>query len=403
MEFDFNTYVKKMVSKEDIDQYSKELENIKKKFSQGYPELCWYDMGKYVDNQELKRMIQQADDLKRISDVILIIGIGGSSMGAQATIQALSPYFRRRRPEIIFVGNDLSSEYLIDLQNYLREKDVSIHVVSKSGNTMEVITVFELFQSWMYKKYSTEEVKRRIVVTTSSYDGKLMYYATKYGYEKFHIPNVISGRYSLFTPATLFSMALADIDIISFLRGAKEGRIYLNQAGIYAMLRRIFFDHGKVIEGFAVYEPKLSKMVEWTKQLFAESEGKNEKGILPVKLIYTRDLHSLGQFIQEGNPILFESTISIMKTRTFQVEKYQETLSNINHIIEKSICQAHLDAKCPTLLMKIEELDAYHLGELAMFFMMSAAMSSYLFHVNPFDQPGVTKYKEIVGKNLRSI
>lgn len=314
MEFDFNTYVKKLVKKEEINEYSKELDTIKEKFYRGLNELCWYDMNKYVDNKELKKMLNLASELRRISDVILIIGIGGSSMGAQALIQAMSPYFKKSRPEIIFVGTDLSSEYLIDLQHYLKEKDVSINVISKSGNTMEVLTVFELFQSWMYKKYSEDEVKRRIVVTTSSYDGKLAYYATKHEYHKFHIPNVISGRYSILTPATLLPMALAGLDIISFLKGAKEGRMYLNQAGIYAMLRRIFFDQGKVIEGFAIYEPKLSKFVEWTKQLFAESEGKEHKGILPIKLIYTRDLHSLGQFIQEGNPIVFETVISIDRT-----------------------------------------------------------------------------------------
>ncbi len=403
MEFDFNTYVKKLVKKEEMNEYSKELDSIKEKFYRGLNELCWYDMNKYVDNKELKKMMNLALELRRISDVILIIGIGGSSMGAQALIQAMSSYFKKSRPEIIFVGTDLSSEYLIDLQHYLKEKDVSINVISKSGNTMEVLTVFELFQSWMYKKYSDEEVRRRIVVTTSSYDGKLAYYATKHEYHKFHIPNVISGRYSILTPATLFPMVLAGLDIISFLKGAKEGRMYLNQAGIYAMLRRIFFDQGKVIEGFAIYEPKLSKFVEWTKQVFAESEGKDHKGILPIKLIYTRDLHSLGQFIQEGNPIVFETVISIDRTRTFKVDKYQETLSNINHTVEKSVCQAHLDGGCPTLIIKIGGLDEHSFGELAMFFMMSAAMSSYLFHVNPFDQPGVTKYKEIVGQSLRNL
>ncbi len=403
MEFDFNTYVKKLVQKEEIDQYSQELDHIKGKFSRGLNELCWYDMNRYVDNQELKKMITLAKELRNISDVILIIGIGGSSMGSQAMIQALNPYFKKSKPEIIFVGTDLSSEYLIDSQKYLMEKDVSINVISKSGNTMEVLTVFELFQSWMYKKYSDEEVKRRIVVTTSSYDGKLAYYATKNGYENLHIPNVISGRYSILTAATLFPMALANLDIVSFLKGAKEGRMYLNQAGIYAMLRRIFFEQGKRVEGFAIYEPKLSKFVEWTKQVFAESEGKDKKGILPMKLIYTRDLHSLGQFIQEGNPIIFETVISIDRTRTFQVDKYKETLSNINHTVEKSVCQAHLEGNCPTLFIKIDGLDEHSFGELAMFFMMSAAMSSYLFHVNPFDQPGVTKYKEMIGQNLRNL
>ncbi|MBS7021477.1 MAG: glucose-6-phosphate isomerase [Firmicutes bacterium] len=403
MEFDFNTYVKKVVKKEEIQKYTEELESIKEKFHKSLPELCWYDMKRYVDNKELKKLISLANDFRCISDVILIIGIGGSSMGAQAMIQALSPYIKKSHPEIIFVGTDLSSEYLIDLQKYLQNKDVTINVISKSGNTMEVLTVFELFHSWMYKKYSDEEVKRRIVVTTSSYDGKLAYYATKYQYQKLNIPSQISGRYSILTPATLFPMALAGFDIVEFLKGAKEGRMMINQAGIYAMLRRIFFEQGKMIEGFAVYEPKLSHFVEWIKQLFAESEGKDKKGIFPMKLIYTRDLHSLGQFIQEGNPIIFETILSVDRTRTFQVEKYNETLSTINHTVEKSVCLAHLEAGCPSLFVKFDGLEEHSLGEAVMFFMISAAMSSYLFHVNPFNHPGVTKYKDIVGEKLKNL
>ena len=401
MKFDFNTYTKDYIDGEEIKKYATKMSEIKQKFEQNLKELEWFQMSEYIDNLELKEMKEIASQLKENTDVLLVVGIGGSYMGSRAILSALKPYFDHTGIEIIYVGTSLSSYYYTDLLKYLKDKRVSMNVISKSGNTMETITMYQLLMQMMKKRYSKKELRRRIFITTNIHDGKLLEEAKENSYRTFFIPDAIPGRYSCLTPATLFPLAVADIDIIEFLKGAKEGRMQVNYASIYAMVRQILFTKEKVVEAFTVYEPKLSYFTEWIKQLFAESEGKDCRGILPITVVNTRDLHSLGQFIAEGNPILFETVIDLEKTCDVMLTKYHETLEEINHVVQEQVCIAHQETGCPTNIIQIPSLTEYHLGEACMFFMMSAAMSAYLMGVDPFNQPGVSKYKELVAQSLR--
>lgn len=401
MKFDFNKYTKDYIDSDVIKEYAGKVGNIKKRFETNSKELEWFNMNEYVDNEELKEIIELSTKLKDNTDVLLVIGIGGSYMGSKAMISALTQYFKKNEIEIIFVGTSLSSSYYQDLMNYLKDKRVSINVISKSGNTMEIIITYDLIMKMMNKRYSKKELRSRIIVTTNIHDGKLLDIAKNNGYRTFFIPDNIGGRYSILTPVTLFPMAVAGFDIIKFLQGAKEGRGHINHASIYAMVRTILKDRERIVEAYTVYEPKLNYFTEWLKQLFAETEGKDCKGILPISIINTRDLHSMGQFIQEGNPILFETVINIENTAEVIIDKYNEKLSDINNIVMEAVASAHYESGSPTNIITIEEINEYNLGEACMFFMMSSSISAYLIDVNPFNQPGVEKYKQIVAQNLR--
>lgn len=401
MKFDFNTYTKDYIDADVIKTYAAKTTSVKKKFEINCDELKWYHMNEYVDNMELKEMIELGKQLKETTDVLLVIGIGGSYAGAHAIYDALKPYFHRTHPEILFLGTNLSSRYLQDLFVYLKDKRVSMNVISKSGNTMETMITYQILMTMMQKRYSKKELKKRIFITTNIHQGKLLESAKKYGYRTFFVPDHISGRYSVLTPVALFPMAVAGFDIISFLTGAKEGRMHLNYASIYAMVRTIFFKRERMVEAFTIYEPKLAMFTEWLKQLFAESEGKDCKGILPIGVMNPRDLHSLGQFISEGNPILFETVLKIEDGPDLFLPKYQEHLREINHLVLDKVCEAHKLSGCPSNVITIESLDEYHLGEACMFFMMAAALSAYLIDVDPFTQPGVETYKELLAKELR--
>lgn len=401
MKFDFNTYTKEYIDNEAIKKYASKANEIKKKFETNLKELKWFQMSEYVDNAELKEIKELAVHLKETTDVLLVVGIGGSYMGTQAILSAMLPYFKKTQPEIIFVGTSLSSEYYYDLMEYLKDKRVSINVISKSGNTMETITTYDLLMKAMHKKYTKKELKKRIYITTNIHQGKLLEEAKKNGYRTFFIPDDIGGRYSILTPVSLFPLAVAGIDIIEFLKGAKEGRMYLNYASIYAMVRTILYERERTIEAFTVYEPKLYYFTEWLKQLFAESEGKDCKGILPISVVNPRDLHSLGQFIQDGNPCLFETNLYVDTCRTVTLEKYHEPMYDIEQLVLEKVCEAHTMSGSPSNIITLDSISEYHLGEACMFFMMSAAISAYLIDVNPFDQPGVETYKELIAQNLR--
>ncbi len=401
MKFDFNTYTKEYIDNEAIKKYASKANEIKKKFETNLKELKWFQMSEYVDNAELKEIKELAVHLKETTDVLLVVGIGGSYMGTQAILSAMLPYFKKTQPEIIFVGTSLSSEYYYDLMEYLKDKRVSINVISKSGNTMETITTYDLLMKAMHKKYTKKELKKRIYITTNIHQGKLLEEAKKNGYRTFFIPDDIGGRYSILTPVSLFPLAVAGIDIIEFLKGAKEGRMYLNYASIYAMVRTILYERERTVEAFTVYEPKLYYFTEWLKQLFAESEGKDCKGILPISVVNPRDLHSLGQFIQDGNPCLFETNLYVDTCRTVTLEKYHEPMHDIEQLVLEKVCEAHTMSGSPSNIITLDSISEYHLGEACMFFMMSAAISAYLIDVNPFDQPGVETYKELIAQNLR--
>lgn len=399
---DFNKFTSKFITNVDKAKFNKHQKQIAKAFTTG--ELSYLNnLDSFVSKEELNTIINVSDYIKDHCDVFIVIGVGGSYMGSKAIIEALLPTFEKRSPEIIFLGMDLSSDYYKEVIEYIKDKEVIVNVISKSGNTLEPNIAFDIISYIMEGKYSKEELVDRIVITTDKKEGALRKLATKEGYFTLEIPKTIGGRFSVFTSVGLLPLAVAGIDILQLLEGFMSGVEYLPIAIDYAVSREALYKKNKYIEAFTVYNPKLYYFTEWLKQLFAETQGKNGKGILPISNINTRDLHSLGQFLQEGNPIIFETVISIEKAPVIQIAKYNKTLHEINRIAEEKVCVAHYKDKTPSNLIYIEELNEYNLGELIRFFITASIAGAILIDVNPFDQPGVEKYKILIKEALNNI
>ncbi len=352
---------------------------------------------KGIDSSLISKIKEKAKEVKEYSDCLVVIGIGGSFLASKALNAALSSYFEKDAFPIIYAGTTLSSAYMQGLLSYLDKIDFSVNVISKSGNTLETMVTYQLIKEKMQEKYSLEEMKKRIIITTDAKEGKLYQEVEKEGYFSFPFPTNIGGRYSVMTAAHLFPLAFSwDIDLLN--QGYQEGKKYQEQAYTYAVLRRSLFDCGKYVENYSVYEPKLFYFTEWLKQLFAESEGKKQQGILPISTIYTRDLHSLGQFIQEGNKILFETFFQIQNSSFLNYQG--NNLHQMNCTISDSVASAHRQGGVPVHTITLDSICEKTMGEVMYFFMMSAAFSAYLFEVDPFHQEGVEIYKQEIKKSV---
>lgn len=350
-----------------------------------------YDMTGWVDkvSSDVDEMIKKVEEVKSHSKALVVIGIGGSYLGSKALYDMFSNYFTNDF-KIYYAGYNLSSNYLSDLVNILKDTDFSINVISKSGNTMEIKLTYSYIKKFMEEKYSKEELQKRIIFTTGD-SGYLHDEAINNGYYTMSIPDNIGGRYSMMTPAHLFPLAF-NIDIKKLIEGYNDGDKYIDDAYNYATNRFMLFNDKKYVENFVTFEPKYSMINEWIKQLFGESEGKNKKGVFPTSTVFTRDLHSLGQFIQEGNDILFETFLIIRDNTDFKVEG--KDLEEINNNIIDAVRIAHYKGNVSVNFIEIDELNEYNIGSIIKFFFYSAAFSSILFGVNPFDQPGVEVYKK---------
>ena len=381
--------------------------------------LGWVDLPKNYDKEEFNRIKRVSEKIKSDSDVLLVIGIGGSYLGARAAIEMIGHSFRnnllksdRKSPEIYFVGNNISSTYIMDLFDIIKDKDISINVISKSGTTTEPAIAFRIFKDFLEKKYGKLEASKRIYATTDAKNGALRQLANEEGYETFIIPNDVGGRFSVLTPVGLLPIAVSGIDIDKIIKGAKDAYenfknkdLKVNESYQYAVIRNILHKKGKNIELLVNYEPQLHYIGEWWKQLFGESEGKDNKGIFPSTVDFSTDLHSMGQYIQEGQRILFETVINVEHSRRdITIEKLDvdldelnylagKTLNFINHKATQGTILAHTDGNVPNLVINVPRLDEYNFGYLIYFFEKSCAISGYLLGVNPFDQPGVEAYK----------
>lgn len=389
--FDFSTYMNCSV---DID-----LDQKKNITDRLYHDPMAGFLRHKISNDEIARIEEVANHIKKTSDVLLVIGIGGSFMGSYAIKNMFCSSFSASDTELIYLGTDLSSKYLSEVLEYIKDKKVSVNVISKSGTTLEVRLIYQLIKDELGKRYSKEELRTRIYITTDKKKGKLREEVEKEGYTSFEIPDDIGGRYSLMTSAHLLPLAVMDLDIKSFLSGFEDGLSLIDDAYYYASLRVKLFNYKKYIENFSIYEPRLYYYTEWMKQLFGESEGKNHKGIFPISTVNTRDLHSLGQFIQQGNPIIFETVIQVLHDESISVS--DTNLNQVNHIVSEAVCNAHFQGSTPSILISMDELTIKNIGMLSAFFMLSAAFSAYLFDVNPFDQPGVENYKNEVKKRIQ--
>ncbi|MBK5461521.1 MULTISPECIES: glucose-6-phosphate isomerase [unclassified Peribacillus] len=381
--------------------------------------LGWIDLPANYDKEEFSRIKKAAAKIKDDSDVLLVIGIGGSYLGARAAIEMLQHSFynllhsdKRNTPQIIFVGNNISSTYMQDVMDLLADKDFSINVISKSGTTTEPALAFRIFRKLLEQKYGVEEAKGRIYATTDKEKGALKTVATEEGFQTFVIPDDVGGRYSVLTAVGLLPIAVSGADIDQIMEGAEHARVDFssseladNQAYQYAVVRNVLYNKGKTIEMLINYEPGLQYFSEWWKQLFGESEGKDQKGIFPASANFSTDLHSLGQYVQEGRRDLFETVIKVEKARhEILIEEADNDLDGLNYLAGETVqfvnnkafegtLLAHTDGGVPNLILSVPQLDAYTFGYLVYFFEKACAMSGYLLGVNPFDQPGVEAYK----------
>ncbi|WP_100013209.1 glucose-6-phosphate isomerase [Lentibacillus sediminis] len=382
--------------------------------------LGWLDLPVDYDKEEFTRIQKSAEKIRNDSDVLLVIGIGGSYLGARAALEMLNHPFNtllskeeRNAPQVIFAGHHMSASYMTQLLEVLKDKDVSINVISKSGTTTEPAIAFRIFKNFLEEKYGEEEAKQRIFATTDKQKGALKSSADQAGYETFVIPDDVGGRYSVLTAVGLLPIAVSGISIEAMMEGAAAARNDLaepslsnNPAYQYAAVRNILYNKGKVTELLINYEPSLQYFAEWWKQLFGESEGKDQKGIYPSSANFTTDLHSLGQYIQEGRRNIFETVLHVNESANdLTLEADEENADGLNYLAGKNIHEindkafqgtllAHTDGGVPNLVVEVPRLDAHTFGYLVYFFEKACAISGYLLGVNPFDQPGVEAYKK---------
>ena len=412
------------IDTKEIQEYSKKVKEIHEELQKNKNNedefLGWIDLPENYDKEEFERIKKAAKKIQKDSDVLLVIGIGGSYLGARAVIESLTNSFynmqekgKRKTPQIIYVGNTLSPNYIHDVMELIEDKDFSINVISKSGTTTEPAIAFRIFRELLEAKYDLKEARGRIFVTTDKEKGALKKLAIKENYQTFVIPDNIGGRYSVLTAVGLLPIAVAGIKIDKLMEGARQARekysdssLKYNECYKYAVARNILYGNDKNIEILVNYEPKMHYMTEWWKQLYGESEGKDEKGIFPTGAEFTTDLHSLGQYIQEGRRNLFETVIKINTPENdMKVGLDEDDLDGLNYLTGKSIdyinkkamegtIEAHVVGDVPNILIEMEKLDELNLGKLIYFFELACAMSGKILGVNPFNQPGVEKYKK---------
>lgn len=394
IKFDFKTYVNNYFSSEELTDILNKKKDVISKFSSSNM-IGWT---RELDQETIAEINKTGSYIKNNFDLLVVIGIGGSFLGSYAFDKMFRKYFNDDKFEIIYAGTTLSSKYLDELVNYLKDKNFCINVISKSGTTMETTITYKILKDVLKRKYDSEELKKHIIITTDKESGKLRQEVNKKGYKSFIIPNDIGGRYSFITPAHLLPLSI-NYDIDKIVKGYFHGKRLIDSAYLYAATRYLLFKHGKFIENFSVDEENISYFCEWLKQLFGETEGKNGKGIYPTSTIYTRDLHSLGQFIQDGNKILFETFLRVKDNNNY-IEYDNRNLNEINNVVIDSVIRAHSTGNVPCLEIEMDELNTENIASLIYFFQLAAAFSGYLFEINPFNQPGVEIYKEEVRKSL---
>lgn len=417
-------FAKDFINEEEIKQIKPHVELANEilisKTGAGSDFLGWLSLPEDYDKEEFLRIKSASEKIKKDSEILIVIGIGGSYLGAKAAIEFLSHTFynnlpkeKRIYPEIYFAGTNMSSVYLNHLIDLIGDRDFSVNVISKSGTTTEPAIAFRVFKKMLEEKYGKEEAGKRIYATTDKSKGALKTLAKTEGYETFVVPDNVGGRFSVLTAVGLLPIAAAGIDIDELMRGAKEAmvdyssnKLEENQVLQYAAIRNILHKKGKSLEVMVNYEPRIHYFAEWWKQLFGESEGKDGKGLYPSSADFSADLHSLGQYIQEGRRLFFETVVSIGKPEVeYKIELDEDDLDGLNFVAGKTldyvnkkatdgVILAHIDGGVPNLTVNIPESTPYHLGYAFYFFEKACGVSGYLLGVNPFDQPGVEAYKK---------
>ena len=414
-------YVGKYADKEKFDSMRSEVFAAHKMLAEGTglgsDFLGWLDLPVNYDKDEFRRIKESAEKIKKDSEVLVVLGIGGSYLGARAVIEFIKSnnynLLKKDTPDIYFGGNTISSSAVAELMQLIDGRDFSINVISKSGTTTEPAIAFRIFKEILEKKYGKEEAAKRIYVTTDRQKGALKALADAEGYETFVVPDDVGGRYSVLTAVGLLPIAVAGIDIDALMQGAADAReayasddLDNNDCYRYAAVRNMLYRDGKAIEMLAAYEPSMTLWCEWFKQLFGESEGKDGKGLFPASAIFSTDLHSLGQYIQQGERCLFETVLWVKEPKTDVEIGFEEangdglnfvagkTVHYVNRKAFEGTVLAHTDGDVPNIILEIDKQDEYNLGYMIYFFEKACGLSGYLLGVNPFDQPGVESYKK---------
>jgi glucose-6-phosphate isomerase len=416
--FDYSNALS-FIQQHEVDYFSEFVNTahrmLHEKQGPGSDYLGWVDLPLQYDQEEFARVKQAAQRIRSHSDALIVIGIGGSYLGARSAIEALSHTFHNQmsgNTQVYFAGQNISSTYITHLLELLEGKDISLNVISKSGTTTEPAIAFRILRDYMEKKYGKEEAQKRIFATTDSSKGALKKLADEEGYETFVIPDDVGGRYSVLTPVGLLPIAVAGLDIDQMMAGAAAAARKYNNADLasnesyqYAAVRNALYRKGKTIELLANFEPSLHYVSEWWKQLFGESEGKDQKGLYPASVDFTTDLHSMGQYVQEGRRDLIETVLTVAKPRielTIQEDAGNldglnfiagMTMNEVNRKAAEGTRLAHVDGGVPNLIVELDELNEYTYGEMVYFFEKACGISGLLLGVNPFDQPGVEAYK----------
>ena len=407
----------KLINDEILAGYEKQVatinEMIKNKTGAGNDFLGWVDWPVNYDKEELVRIKKDAQYVREHFDVLVVCGIGGSYLGARCALEALNGLKSPDKLEIIFMGQTFSPNYVAQVLDYLKDKNFAINVISKSGTTTETSISFRLLKELLETKVGKEKARKAIFATTDKARGALKTLCNNEGYATYVLPDDIGGRYSVFTAVGTFPLACAGVDVEALLKGAAQARkeaeslpLKDNQCYQYAMMRDYMYRHNKPVEMYVTYEPQMSQISEWLKQLFGESEGKEHKGLFPSSATFSTDLHSLGQFIQDGTPLLFETIINVKEPKQdVRIPHDDDDLDGLNYLEGKDLAfvnqkafegtlQAHEDGGVPCNVIYLDKLDAYNLGYLFYFFMRACAMSAYMLDINPFNQPGVEVYKK---------
>ena len=414
-------YVGKYADKEKFDSMRSEVSSAHKMLTEGTglgsDFLGWLDLPVNYDKDEFRRIKESAEKIKKDSEVLVVLGIGGSYLGARAVIEFIKSnnynLLKKDTPDIYFGGNTISSSAVAELMQLIDGRDFSINVISKSGTTTEPAIAFRIFKEILEKKYGKEEAAKRIYVTTDRQKGALKALADAEGYETFVVPDDVGGRYSVLTAVGLLPIAVAGIDIDALMQGAADAReayasddLDNNDCYRYAAVRNMLYRDGKAIEMLAAYEPSMTLWCEWFKQLFGESEGKDGKGLFPASAIFSTDLHSLGQYIQQGERCLFETVLWVKEPKTDVEIGFEEangdglnfvagkTVHYVNRKAFEGTVLAHTDGDVPNIILELDKQDEYNLGYMIYFFEKACGLSGYLLGVNPFDQPGVESYKK---------
>ena len=407
----------KCVDEKIFENYQEDVKRINKMINEktgaGNDYLGWADWPLNYDKEEVERMKKDASYVRQNFDILVVCGIGGSYLGARAALEALKGLKSDDKMEIIFMGQTFSPNYVAQVLEYLKGKKFAICVISKSGTTTETSISFRLLKQLLEEQVGKEASKKAIYAVTDKEKGALKTLCNQEGYETFVLPNDIGGRFSVLTAVGLFPLACAGIDIQAMLDGAKEAREAYNNDNLmkndcykYAIIRDYMYRQGKAVEMYVTYEPQMSQLSEWLKQLFGESEGKEKKGLLPGSVTFSTDLHSLGQFLQDGSPVLFETIVNVLKPKQDIVIPHDEAdLDGLNYLEGKNLefvnqkafegtLKAHSeDGGVPCQIIYLDEMNERNLGHLFYFFMRACAMSAYLLEINPFNQPGVEIYK----------